>query len=198
LFEVGAAADINKVGYNGITPMWNACHGGHLSVCKWLHSNGAVADITKADDEGYTPMHNACQEGHLSVCKWLFDVGAANDIAKADNYGNTPIDIAFCICKYPSVCKWLVINGSMLLLPSLYPSYVSSDVLDWAHEVIAVHHIFSFVFLLGTYSNKRHGSKHLWKLPSSVIMLIADLSDVVKGRQLRNVRQFLRVTNNLK
>ena len=39
---MGAAADITNADKDGSTPMYIACHYGHLSVCKWLVFNGAL------------------------------------------------------------------------------------------------------------------------------------------------------------
>jgi hypothetical protein len=165
LFEVGASADITKANNNGVTPMYVACHNGHLSVCKWLFEVGAAADISKASNDGFFPMYVACEKSHLSVCKWLFEVGAAADVTKVANNGWAPLRMTFDKDNI-SICHWLILNGALSDPdPEADDDHVDQDIVErdvrpankrpallaWAQAAVAANLSFRSTIVMGTF-----------------------------------------------
>jgi ankyrin repeat protein len=64
---------------SGCTPMYAACHEGHLEVAQWLFGAGAAEDVRTPDNGGFTPIFFACSNGHLEVALWLIHSGAATN-----------------------------------------------------------------------------------------------------------------------
>jgi ankyrin repeat protein len=110
-------ASVRQPDNNGETPMYMACLGGHLPVCRWLFGVGAAADITKPNNDGVTPMAVAAGggSGAAPVCHWLFSVlnnsAAAAAVRRRDEYGSTPMMHAATGGNF-ELCKWLYEAGA--------------------------------------------------------------------------------------
>ena len=63
LLSGGAKVDMQDI--NGLTPLYEACSGGHIVVVHALLSAGAEVDLQR--NHGGSPLHMACQEGRTEV-----------------------------------------------------------------------------------------------------------------------------------
>ena len=88
MLDKGAAVD--RADKKGSTPLFIACHQGHVAVGTLLLDKGAEVD--RAEKNGWTPLYIACAKGHVAVGTLLLDKGAAVDRAAKD--GATPLSIA--------------------------------------------------------------------------------------------------------
>lgn len=70
-----AGAELNRPGYNGITPLAAACLKGHLKIVKILAAAGA--DFQLGDDFGHSPLFWAVVGAHLALVEWLVEHGAS-------------------------------------------------------------------------------------------------------------------------
>jgi hypothetical protein len=87
--ELGA--DVNGATSDGTTPVYVACHIGHLDLVRYMVGLGA--DVKKANATGASPLFVAAQEGRLDIVRYLIrDFGAFVNQAAHD--GLTPIMIA--------------------------------------------------------------------------------------------------------
>ena len=85
LIEQGV--DMDEGNNNGETPLYLACHNGHLAVMQYLLEQGASLD--KCNDSGKTPLFAAAISGREEIARNLLEQGA--DMEKADNAGYTPL-----------------------------------------------------------------------------------------------------------
>ena len=92
---------------DGATPLFMACHKGHLKVVRLLIESGADKD--KATNDGVTPLSVACQDGHLEVARLLIESGADKD--QATNNGATPLLLA-CEKGHLEVARLLLESGA--------------------------------------------------------------------------------------
>ena len=223
LYEVGASEDIRKVNNYGRTPMFVACERGHLHICKWLFEVGATTDIRSVNIAGETSMFWACGNGHLDVCKWLFDVGAAEDICKPNKAGRTPMFMAS-LNGHLSVCQWLACAGALNdnISGNIEQPMVERSISVWAHEalfewakaVVAATKSFRNTILMGTLTlvvddqapkrrlpiDIRRSNSSLETLSGKpgVLESVADfVGNILRGRELRNVRQLGEHLNNI-
>ena len=91
----------------GATPLYVACHNGHLEVARLLLKAGAAKD--QAQTQGATPLYVACQKGHLDIARLLLEAGAA--VNQARNDGSTPL-FAACHNGHLEVAKLLSSYGA--------------------------------------------------------------------------------------
>ena len=80
------ASKVNDSNYYGETPIYRACHNGHMEIVKFLLEKGAV--IENATIDGFTPLFIMCHKGNLDFVRFLVENEA--DLNKADNNGWTP------------------------------------------------------------------------------------------------------------
>ena len=181
LLIYGAAEDVRTATNGGFTPMYVACQKGHLEVAQWLFDRGAAEDVRTAADGGYTPINIACRNGHLEVAQWFILNGAANNTSTG-HVDESIIRTFFASVRLQKSMKELLavhINFTVLLLPAVCDFPRSS--------------------LFGLWTRIRQKimrtSPGLCQLPrlrgleSSIVAHIADFVGVVRGRQLRNLRE---------
>jgi ankyrin repeat protein len=51
---------------DGASPLYIACHNGHLDIVEKLLDN-VNTDVNKCTDSGVSPLYIACQNGHLDI-----------------------------------------------------------------------------------------------------------------------------------
>ena len=175
---------------HGCTPMFAACICGHLKVAQWLFGAGAAEDARTANMYEWTPMCIACQKGNLKVALWLIYNGAVS----SDPTGHVSASImitseASTVPDLRSVINTSITdnsNFSALILPSICDLHRGPDRRSENKRAAPC-----------TRSRKRimHTIPGPCQLPkfrgleSSVVALIADFAGVVRGRQLRNLRE---------
>lgn len=93
----------------GWTPLYSACHCGHLDVVRLLLEKGA--DLNKVDTNDWTALYVACWHGHLDVARLLAEKGA--DLNKADDDGWTPLYLA-CVHGHLAIAQLLAEQGADL------------------------------------------------------------------------------------
>lgn len=86
-------ADVNKVSYQGKTPLHRGANYGNVELCQLLLKHGAL--INAQDERGYTPLHQAVLKDKHKICEVLLQ----NKIQKANpniahNNGHTPLVLA--------------------------------------------------------------------------------------------------------
>ena len=86
-----AGVDVNEEDFYGRTPLWSACHNGHLKVVKLLLKQREI-DINHMCNFGRTPLLIACWKGHLEIVTELLENGA--NVNQADKDGVTPLTTA--------------------------------------------------------------------------------------------------------
>ncbi|XP_065928598.1 serine/threonine-protein phosphatase 6 regulatory ankyrin repeat subunit C-like [Magallana gigas] len=113
LLENGA--DINLRINEGFTPLYVACHHGHISTVKLLIENGA--DINLCNEQGLSPLHNVCNHGRESILQYLIRNGANINLLSKEGY--SPLDLA---CKegHISTVELLIENGADINLCTEY------------------------------------------------------------------------------
>jgi ankyrin repeat protein len=80
-------------GTHDATPLWIACHHGHLEVVKRLLKE-PIIEINKTNSYGMSPLYIACQEGKTEVVKALLAHKLIDpNISMKD--GDRPFDIAY-------------------------------------------------------------------------------------------------------
>lgn len=200
LFEVGAADDIFvEDGSHGCTPMFAACKAGQLDVVEWLLDSGASNDIRTKDCYGNTPMHAVCREGRLDVAMWLYKVGAADDIRSTNTDGWTPMYAAVEQQRF-DVVQWIFHLGGLDIGAGIYSQQHLQRFFHPLHHVHAA--FFSLVLpavrfrtlLIPTFDAKAQtlapsALALLRGHEETVLSLIADFCGVVRGWQLRHVRE---------
>lgn len=80
-------ADINKPGYNGVTPLHEAFRCGNNTVALYLIENGA--NVNQTDNSGMTPLHYAVIFGNSAVVGAL--IAKSCDPMAVDKSGSTPL-----------------------------------------------------------------------------------------------------------
>jgi ankyrin repeat protein len=70
---VDAGADINARQQDGVTPLHESAHIGHLELTRFLLDHGA--DPSATDDQGKTPVDTAREQGHAAVVALLEQPG---------------------------------------------------------------------------------------------------------------------------
>ena len=156
-----------RYGYWTVTPIFQFCQEGNLTMCRYLLSRGA--DCRKVDTKGNFPMVAAAAGGHSAIVQWLYhDGGAHDDIQKVTVAGLSSLCIALFKGHF-EVAKWLILNGAlaphvdvfsgsiddMIMRRDLsYESnYVDDDkrlaLLSWAQDAVTTHDNFQ-LFLTGT------------------------------------------------
>jgi len=91
LLLIKQGVNVNGTVNNGMTPLYIACHNGHVDVARMLLDKGAEVDRAETRG-GWTPLHAACGNGHVDVALLLLEKGA--EVNRASKYGNTPLAIA--------------------------------------------------------------------------------------------------------
>lgn len=83
-------ADINELGINGETMLYEACYLGNLNVVKYLLQRGF--DPNDKADYHEPPIFTAVRGHHLEIVKLLIDAGA--DVNGREDWGGNPLDYA--------------------------------------------------------------------------------------------------------
>ena len=172
-----------------------ACQNGHLEVAQWLFGAGAAEDVRTASTNGTTPMFIACENGYLKVAQWLICNGAANntstghiDVSVMDTLRGTRQ-----LLGLQSAINAHIENHSnftTLILPAVCASFRGPP----TSLERAAPHIRSRKRLMRTSPGTCHLPK-ICGLEDSVVALIADFAGVVRGRQLRNLREAYEIMN---
>jgi ankyrin repeat protein len=82
-----------KFGEQKHTPLWIACHNGHLDVVKRLLEESKI-DVNKKDDAGRTAFYVACEKGYLKIVEALLSHQSIKPNICIPN-GMTPLAIAY-------------------------------------------------------------------------------------------------------
>ena len=202
LFGAGAAEDVRTATNHGLTPMLMACESGHFEVAQWLFGAGAAEDVRTANKNGRTPMLVACANGHLEVAQWLFGAGAAEDVRTAHRDGITPMHWVW-IEGNLEVVQWLICNGAAtntltghvdLSIMATFRNEIMKSRLPGLQSAMNMHlaNQSNFIALILPAAYNSSAPCHLPRLrglESSVVALIADYVGVVRGRNLRNLRE---------
>ena len=172
--------------------MYVPCQKGNLEVAQWLFGAGAAEDVRTPDNGGFTPMFWACDKGHLEVALWLIHSGAAT---------NTTGHIYAIIMQNRAVNKIATrlknainvhianqSNFTTLILPAIcdFPRAPFQDPLASLERAEPCNSSPKQALRVSP------ASCHLAQLcglESSVVALIADFAGVVRGRQLRHLRE---------
>ena len=199
LYGAGADKDVRTADKDGNTPMLMACENGHLEVAQCLFGHGAAEDVRTAINNSNTPMHLACQEGHLEVAQWLLLHGAANNTSTGhiDEYF-----VGQCLSE-GTLQQRKELEQSLERLQADHSNLVAlvlSAVCEMSRDPLLgtgisleksepnTHVGKNKLMLMRTSQSTCHLRK-LRGLESSVVALIADFVGVVRGRQLRNLRE---------
>ena len=201
LYHSGAAKDVRKKNRTGQTPMWLACSNGHLKVAQWLLNHGAVEDLLTVDEEcGRPPMFEACSYGHLEVAQWLVLNGATNNLA-----GHVDGSLIRDYCQ-PLLSLIKIGFRRVLSENNVDPKDFQSSM----GKLLGDHNNFTGLFLPAMYNlppmpmlaplsrSQKRQTRFFFspcQLPklrgfeSSAVAYIAEFVGVVRGRQLRNLRE---------
>lgn len=99
-------ADINELGINGETMLYEACYLGNTAVVDYLLQRGF--DPNDMGNYHETPLFTAVRGGHIEVVKLLINAGA--DVNKREHWGGTPLDYAD---NNQTIADLLVANGAV-------------------------------------------------------------------------------------
>ena len=213
LIDKGAVASIRNKVSTGETPMWVACSNGHLALAEWLFEVGAAEDVRTKNNASLTPFSAACRNGHIKVVKWLFKMGAAGDIQNKDKARKRPL---FLSCTKATVSgalpSWLLLNGAAndAMIPDndghIDAGILNDDIQNHEYraavmrtllDLISEHTIFTEYFLLCVHESAKDVLKYplgnLHGHEISILQHIADYVGVIRGRQLRNAKESVRV-----
>ena len=171
------------------SPMYAAVLGGHLDVCKWLCEYGARGDIRKTNASFSTPLY-------ISMIRASGRVG----IGPAERE------------RFREICRWLILNEALCPRDN---GFISDDLLEeafsgayshrdywvrWAEDAVQTHDGL-MTFLMGTYLRVIPKEKHKTMNHCALSCLsghpgirkhIADMLGVVRGRDLRIMRELRR------
>lgn len=100
-------ADVNKLAYNGFTPLHLAASSNGEIFIPLLAEAGADVNFKNANQ--YTPLHSAADTGNAKAVKELLNLGA--DVNAKDNYGFTPL-IGAVLSGNRTVINWLKSYGA--------------------------------------------------------------------------------------
>ena len=206
-----------------VTPMTNFVIKGDLKMCRYLFVNGAKCTRTTNATRTNFPLLMAAKEGHIDICKWLYMHGAKEDIQKLDLMGGgTPLRSTIltqrCFYAYTreyvkkkfSVSQWLILNGALCCQDYNDSGQIDEVVLkrdlsidsrpmflSWAQDELKIRNNFLF-FLYGT-STSQHKQQHLFfnGNKSGIMENIADYVGIVRGRDLRIIRQLASILSTL-
>lgn len=100
-----------NVGYNGLTPLENACLNGNVEITKILVEHGAKVDGLEVKGK---PLYNAAKSGNVDVVEYLIKKGASvNSIPKySDGSGGESALMAAAYSGQFEVVKLLIENGA--------------------------------------------------------------------------------------
>ncbi|OEU17873.1 hypothetical protein FRACYDRAFT_238301 [Fragilariopsis cylindrus CCMP1102] len=206
-----------------VTPMTNFVIKGDLKMCRYLFVNGAKCTRPTLARYKNFPLLMAAKEGHIDICKWLYMHGAKEDIQKLDLMGDgTPLRSTIltqrCFYAYTreyvkkkfSVSQWLILNGALCCQDYNDSGQIDEVVLkrdlsidsrpmflSWAQDELKIRNNFLF-FLYGTSTNQ-HKQQHLFfnGNKSGIMENIADYVGIVRGRDLRIIRQLASILSTL-
>uniref|UniRef100_UPI00358EE801 uncharacterized protein n=1 Tax=Myxine glutinosa TaxID=7769 RepID=UPI00358EE801 len=108
-------SQVNCRGWNGLSPLHQACLHGRTDLVRCLLQNGA--DPNQPNDFGETSFHFACRNGNVMLIEELFGFGA--DIEVVDNVRRTSLHHATLGGNVMSLkyleelgsCQWIVLDG---------------------------------------------------------------------------------------
>ena len=146
-------------------------------------------DVRTANRYGYTPMYMACQFGHLEIAQWLICNGAANSTSTG-HIDASVMDTLRGLERLPALQSAINAhiknhsNFTTLILPAVCAPFRGPP----TSLERAAPHIRSRKRLMRTAPGTCHLPK-ICGLEDSVVALIADFAGVVRGRQLRNLRE---------
>ncbi|KAI1869771.1 uncharacterized protein JN550_005752 [Neoarthrinium moseri] len=92
---------------DGLTPLFLAVKGGHLSTSQLLLEKGA--NINLANKDGCTPLHVAAEHGHSQLVRLLIECGGNLHVTRKD--GTTPL-LSASKNRHPQVAKMLAERGA--------------------------------------------------------------------------------------
>ena len=206
-----------------VTPMSYFVIKGDLKMCRFLFVNYGAKCTQTTDDGGVRqfPLYYAVREGNLDLCQWLCKHGAKEDIQRRNPPVGTPLQnttLTRCCCytkgylkKKFNIVQRLILNGSLCCQDNdddvdddcqidevILKRDLSVDsrpmILSWAQEELKIRNNFLF-FLYGTSQHKQH---HIFNGNKSGIMEnIADYTGIVRGRDLRIIRQLSYILSTL-
>jgi ankyrin repeat protein len=105
--------DVEEPGFDGMTPLLNACWHGESEIAKMLVAQGA--DVKACDKYGQTVLHWTVESKDASLLlTFLLDNGALELIDATDNDGDTPLHRAGTWDSQLPVAKILVERGARL------------------------------------------------------------------------------------
>jgi len=77
-----STAQIDRIGFQGLTAFFAACIFGHLEVARLLLKNGA--NINHTNKQGNSPLLIACNVGKISTLQFLLEEGADSNLSNID------------------------------------------------------------------------------------------------------------------
>jgi ankyrin repeat protein len=77
-----STAQIDRIGFQGLTAFFAACIFGHLEVARLLLKNGA--NINHTNKQGNSPLLIACNVGKISTLQFLLEEGADSNLSNND------------------------------------------------------------------------------------------------------------------
>ncbi|XP_062504675.1 ankyrin-1-like [Corticium candelabrum] len=103
---LNCGADINAVGWGGVTPLHIAAAEGPLSMVKLLSQwKGDKVDVCALDEDGNQPLHYSALEGHSDIVEFLLERGAPVNCRAKNNQaplhwaaGNNRQDVVDILC----------------------------------------------------------------------------------------------------
>ena len=180
---------------------------GRLRVVPWLFDHGAAEDVRTADETGETPLHVAFNRGHSKVATWLLLNSASNNIATGhldeSNFRTILLEdiIHLSWIRSSAVDTRAALRDDLMDLLACHSKFLSlflvaivsalpreSPLLDTACPDQEAPFSHSLKRLMLTSPSPCHLPKFRGH-ESSIVSHIADFAGVVRGRQLRNLRE---------
>jgi hypothetical protein len=190
-------------------------------VCKWLFEVGAAADISKETNAGTTPLKIAFHQDHISVCHFLILNGALSNPDAEDDNDYVDRDIVERdvrpVDKRPALLAWaqaaVAASSSFfstVVMGTFHPEGTAPTTDLLRRTLIATcdtpEHADIILEFIPDEPQQALMLQKLRPVPTLALLrcqagaleLIADfLGDVLRERELRNVREFAEVLSNL-
>ena len=202
----------------GYFPMKIAAGRGHLDICKWLFNNGASADI-KQMNYGLTPLGDAIgvreKESRVSLTRWLILNGAIS----RDSFGTIDQTLMRKVLRKlllrdhderPQLLNWaedqlrnhhcfqVFLSGT--LFPPAPPAFSTSSLLDvlssrilsaTAAQMLIANKSIDEQELIWEEMCRYQSTFSSFRGTSGIFELVADFAGIVRGRELRILRQLV-------
>lgn len=190
LLSKGASTTAASGSFDFWFPMYSAAITGQLEICMWLFAHGAEGDIRRANYSDHSPLkallwNSVKEERHYATCRWFILMGALSE----DDSGVVSPDLVERDLRPKYDLRYCVVDERPQLL-------------GWARESVEANDTF-MAFLLGTLPaptnarrtratvRRQHAPNRCLAGKSELLQLIADYAGIVRGRDLRILRNLV-------